>query len=334
MSAAPLDLVPVGASPVRINRFVLGCANIGGLYATVGDEEAAATLEAAWRGGVRSFDTAPHYGVGLSEERLGRFLADRPADEVVLSTKVGRVLVDTDEDVEGVDSFYGTPRRRRERDYSRDGVRRSLEDSLRRLGRERVELALVHDPEGYEQLALDEAVPALHELRDEGLVGAVGVGTTVADVAARFVERAELDCVLIAGCCSLLGAPAAETLFPACRARGVTVLAAGVYQSGILANPRPGAHLDYRLADQDALSRVAQIQTVCERYGVALPAAAVQFVLRYDDVAVVVIGAASASRVEQNLAYASTEVPDELFTELADRGLSPRLPRLREGVAW
>jgi len=325
MTADSLARVAVGRSGVEVTRLVLGSAPLGGLYAAVSDERAQDTLEAAWRGGVRAYDTAPHYGVGLAEERIGRFLAGVPAGEATISSKVGRLLVDTEEDVEGVDEFYGTPRRRRVRDDSRDGVRRSVSESLRRLGIERLDIAFIHDPEGYERQALDEAYPALEELRAEGVVRAIGVGTKSADVASWFVERAELDCVMIAGSCSLLGVEATEQLFPACVRRGVTVLAAGVYKSGVLADPRPGAHVDYAPAPATVLARVASIRTVCERHGVRLPAAALQYVLRHEEVGAVVVGAANAREVGENLEYLDAEVPDELFGELAHLGLTPAL---------
>lgn len=309
---------------------MLGCASLGGLFAPVSDGDARRTLDAAWLGGVRAFDTAPHYGVGLSEERLGRFLAELPTDDVTVSSKVGRILVETDDDVEGVDGFFGTPRRTRVRDDSREGVRRSVSDTLARLGRSRLDVALVHDPEGHEPQVLDEAYPALEELRSEGLVGAIGIGTKVADVATWFVERADLDCVMIAGSCSLLGDDAAEALFPECSRRGVSVIVAGVYKSGVLADPRPGAHVDYEAAPPDLLEKVTRIRTVCERHGVPLPAAALQFVLRHDVVSAVVVGAANAREAADNLEFFDVDVPDELFDELAYLDLAPAPPGRRD----
>lgn len=325
-----LSTVELGASGVEVTRVVLGCAPIGGLYAATSEDEARRTLEAAWQGGVRSFDTAPHYGVGLSEERLGRFLSTVPATEATVSSKVGRLLVETEDDVEGVDGFYGTPKRTRVRDDSREGVRRSVMESLERLGLERLDVALVHDPEGHEAEALREGYPALRELRDEGVVRAIGVGTTRADVATWFVERADLDCVLIAGCYSLLGDDASAELFPACVRRGATVLAAGVFKSGVLADPTPGAHLDYGVAPVAVLERVEAIRAVCERHGVALPAAAMHFVLSRPEVGAVVVGAASDREVTQNLRHLETEVPRDLFEELASLGLAPHAPAGRD----
>ena len=188
---------------------VFGGAPIGGLYLPVRDDQAAAALEAAWAAGIRAFDTAPHYGAGLSEQRLGRFLAGRPRDEFVLSTKVGRRLVPATGDVEGAEGFYGTPKLARVRDYSRDGTLAALEGSLRRLGTDRVDIALIHDPDDHAEQALDGAYAALDQLRSEGTIRAVGVGMNQAPLLEWFVERTDLDCVLVAGRYSLLDTAAA-----------------------------------------------------------------------------------------------------------------------------
>jgi D-threo-aldose 1-dehydrogenase len=323
-----IERVRLGQSDVYVTRLMLGCSPLAGMYAPVEDRQAAAVLEASWDEGVRAFDTAPQYGVGLSEERLGAFLADRAVGEAVVSTKVGRFLVDAvDDEAKGVDLFYGVPSRRLVDDYSKDGVRRSLAASLGRLGRDRVDVALIHDPDEYAELALTESYPALRELRDEGVVGAIGVAMNHADMLTWLVERTELDCVLIAGCYSLLGAPAADRLFPACEKRGVSVLAAGVYRSGILADPRPGTHLDYAPAPSSAVEQVNRIRSVCDRYGVPLAAAALQFVLAHPAVTAVVVGAASAEEAHENAAHFRSTVPEELFEELAAAGFAPALPR-------
>ncbi len=321
-----IERVRLGQSDVYVTRLILGCSPLAGMYAPVEDRRAAAVLEASWEEGVRAFDTAPQYGVGLSEERLGAFLADRAVGEAVVSTKVGRLLVDADEGTQGVDLFYGAPSRRLVDDYSKDGVRRSLAASLGRLGRDRVDVALIHDPDKYAELALTESYPALEELRDEGVVGAIGVAMNHADILTWLVERTELDCVLIAGCYSLLDVPAADRLFPACEKRGVSVLAAGVYRSGILADPRPGTHLDYATAPSSAVERVNRIRSVCDRYGVPLAAAALQFVLAHPAVTAAVVGAASAREAHENAAHFRSTVPAELFEDLAAAGFAPALP--------
>jgi D-threo-aldose 1-dehydrogenase len=295
---------------------VFGGAPIGGLYEPVSDAEAAGTLEAAWQAGIRAFDTAPHYGVGLSERRLGDFLASRPRADFIVSTKVGRRLVPASGPVEGAEGFYGTPALSRVRDYSRDGVRASLEDSLRRLRLDRVDIALIHDPDDFMAQALDSAFPALAELREEGVVGAIGAGMNSAAPLAWFVARADLDCVLVAGRYSLLDTSAAGELLPLCADRGVRVLAGGVFNSGILADPRDGAHYDYAPAPAAVLARARRIRDICAGYGVPVAAAALRFALRHPAVTAAVVGARSAAEILLDASYLALDIPEELFSEL------------------
>ena len=234
----------VSPGPFVSGPLVFGGAPIGGLYAPVSDEAAAGTLAAAWEAGIRAFDTAPHYGVGVSERRLGSFPAGRRRDEFTVCTKVGRRLVPADGEVQGEDGFYDIPPLTRVRDYSRDGVRRSREESLERLGLDRVDIVLVHDPDDFMEQAADQAYPALAELRAQGTVRAVGAGMNSATALAWLVERCDLDCVLAAGRCTLLDDSAAASLFPLCQRRGIAVLAGGVFNSGILAGPGDGATYD------------------------------------------------------------------------------------------
>lgn len=315
--------VPLGRTGLRVSEIVFGGAPIGGLFAPVSDEDAAGALAAAWAGGIRAFDTAPHYGVGLSEQRIGRFLAGRPRAEFVLSTKVGRRLEPAAGDVEGAEEFYGTPSLTRVWDYSRDGVLATLEDSLRRLNTDRVDIVLIHDPDDHAEAALDGAYAALDQLRSEGTVSAVGVGMNQAPLLEWFVERADLDCVLVAGRYSLLDTSAADSLFPACQRRGVTVLAAGVFNSGILANPRPGATYDYAAAPAALVERAQQIRAVCASHEVPIGAAALAFALRHPAVTAVVVGARSAGEITEDVEYLATAVPGDLFPELAAEGLIP-----------
>ena len=313
--------VPLGRTGLRVSEMIFGGAPIGGLYAPVSEDQAAAALAAAWTAGIRAFDTAPHYGVGLSEQRIGMFLTGRKG--FVVSTKVGRRLVPAAGDVEGADGFYGTPRLARVRDYSRDGVLATLEDSMRRLGTDRIDIAFIHDPDDHAEEALDGAYAALDWLRSEGTIGAVGVGMNQAPLLEWFVERADLDCVLVAGRYSLLDTAAADRLFPACQRRGVAVLAAGVFNSGILADPRPGATYDYAPAPAGLLERAQRIRAVCARHGVPIGAAAIRFVLRHPAVTAVVVGARTAAEVAEDVGYLAAAVPEELFGELAAEGLTP-----------
>jgi D-threo-aldose 1-dehydrogenase len=302
---------------MTLPRFFFGAAPIGGLYAAIGEDEAAATLQAAWDAGVRAFDTAPHYGVGLSESRLGDFLTGKPRDEFVLCTKVGRRLVPASGDVQGVHDFYGTPALTRVRDYSRDGVRASLEDSLRRLNLDRVDIALIHDPDDHLADAAGQSFPALAELRDEGVVGMIGAGTNSATALNWLIEETDLDCVLEAGRYTLLDTSATDSMFPLCERRGVKVLAAGVFNSGILADPDGNARFDYAPASDGVRERVARIRDVCEKYGVSVAAAATQFPLRHPAVTSVVVGARTAAEIIADVGYLAEPAPEALFTELA-----------------
>jgi D-threo-aldose 1-dehydrogenase len=305
------------ATPWAGLPLVFGGAPIGGLYEPVSDVDAAATLAAAWDAGIRAFDTAPHYGVGLSEQRLGDFLADRLRSEFAICTKVGRRLVPAAGPVEGVDEFYGTPALSRVRDYSADGVRRCLEDSLRRLRLDRVDIALIHDPDDFMTQALDSAYPALAGLRAAGVVGAIGVGMNAAAPLAWFVSRADLDCVLVAGRYSLLDTSAAAELLPLCADRGVKVLAGGVFNSGILADPRDGTHYDYAPAPAEVLARARRIRDTCAAYGVPVGAAALRFTLRHPAVTAAVVGARSAAEITTDASYLALDIPDDLFAALA-----------------
>lgn len=295
---------------------VLGCAALGGLYRPVTEAEAHETLEAAWDRGIRAFDTAPHYGAGQSEEYLGAFLRSKPRDSYILSTKVGRLLVDDPDAVDGAEGFYGTPARSRVRDYSADGVRRSLDESLERLGLDRVDLVLIHDPEDHLQQAVEQAAPALSALRDEAVISGFGVGTNFAEVAHELVLRTDLDTVMIAGRYSLLDRRAEKTLLPACAERDVAVLVAGVLNSGLLADPRRGARFDYEPAPEWIVAAARRMSETCERYGVPLRAAALQFPARHLAVRSVVVGPGRVTSVQDSLDQLRATVPQELWDEL------------------
>jgi D-threo-aldose 1-dehydrogenase len=296
---------------------VFGGAPIAGLYAPVSDEAAAATLQAAWDAGIRAFDTAPHYGAGLSERRIGEFLAGRPRAKFVVSTKVGRRLVPTTGPVDGAEQFYETPALSRVRDYSADGALRSLEDSLRRLRLGRADIALIHDPDDHLAEALDGAYPALARLRADGTVGAIGVGVNSVSVAEWFVARCDLDCVLVAGRYTLLDDSAAASLFPLCLARGVAVLAAGVFNSGILADPADGARYDYTPAAPAVLAHARRIAEICARYDVPVAAAALRYVLRHPAVTAAVVGARTPEEIRADAAYLGLPIPDALWADLS-----------------
>jgi D-threo-aldose 1-dehydrogenase len=308
---------PGSARPTVLGSVVQGGAAFGGLYRPVDDETVHEALQTAWDLGVRAFDTAPHYGVGVSEERLGRFLAERPREEFTLSTKVGRLLVDDPAAPTEDEGFAGTPRRRRVRDYSAAGVRRSLEESLTRLGLDRVDLALIHDPEDHLDTAVQEAGPALSALRDEGVIGGYGVGTNFSEVALRLVQQTDLDAVLIAGRYTLLDRRAEAQLLPACTERGVQVLTAGLLNSGLLADPDAAdPHFDYAAASPEIVTVAQELQRRCRRFGVELRAAALQFPLRHPAVAAVVTGAGTAAEVRDCHAQLEADIDAELWAEL------------------
>ena len=292
----------------------LGTAPLGNLFTAVSDEQAAATVAAAWRAGVRTFDTAPQYGHGLAEVRLGRALASLPREEFVLSSKVGRLLRRTD-GVRSPSSFVDIPDVDPVFDFTRDGVLRSLEESLTRLGVDRLDVVHVHDPDDFEALALSDAFPALLALRDQGVIGRVGCGMNQFEMLSRFVDRVDLDCVLLAGRWTLLDR-SGEPLLDQCADRGVQVVVGGVFNSGLLAQPTPGATFDYTAAPDHLLAAARRLQQVCDSAEVALPAAAVQFALRHPAVHTVLVGARSPEEIEADVSYWRTSLPDELWPRL------------------
>jgi D-threo-aldose 1-dehydrogenase len=306
---------------IQLPHHGFGAAPIGGLFEAVSDEQARATVDAAWAHGVRLFDTAPHYGVGLSERRLGAALADR--EGYVLSTKVGRLLVPSASGGRDGQGFDVPAAFERVWDFSGDGVRRSLEESLGRLGLDRVDIALIHDPDAHADQAISEAYPALAELRAQGVIGAIGVGMNQWQVPLRFVQETDIDVVMLAGRYTLIdqsGLP----LLDACADRGVRVLAAGVFNSGLLATSTPAGTYNYEPAPADVLDRARRIAKICERYDVPLPQAAMAFPLRHAAVASIVIGARSPEEVATNAALWERPVPDNLWSELEAEGLLSR----------
>jgi D-threo-aldose 1-dehydrogenase len=308
MPDAPSSAAPRGAAHLalagahRSPAIGFGTAAIGHLYDPVTDLQARRALEAAWQSGVRYFDTAPLYGSGLAERRLGRFLAEHPRDEYVVSTKVGR-LVD-EPAAAGHTPPYG---------YSRAAVQRSLEGSLTRLGLDRIDIALVHDPDHHWEQAAREAIPELIRLRDEGTLRAIGAGMNQAPMLHRFVAETDIDCVLVAGRYTLLDRNAAETLLPACIQRGVAVIAGGIFNGGILADPAPGAHFDYRPASASTLARARLLRDICAGYRVPLAAAALQFSAGHPAVTAVLTGARSAAEVRENARLLDLAIPAELW---------------------
>lgn len=318
-----------GIVTADIGPLGFGGASIGNLYRAVPDERASETLHAAWDAGIRYFDTAPHYGLGLSERRLGAFLREKPRDEYVLSTKVGRLLVpnaDHDGGRDLANGFDVPDDLVRRFDPSASGIRRSLEDSLERLGLDRIDILYLHDPDAYDlERGLREGLPALAALRDEGLVAQIGVGVNDPAVATRAVREGDLDLVMIAGRYTLLEQPALVDLFPACAERGVRIVDAAVFNSGLLATGDPGAdaHYDYGAVPDATLARARLLADCCREFGVELPAAALRYPLRHPLVATVVVGTSRPEAVVENARRMAADIPESLWAELEARGLIP-----------
>ncbi|MDQ1130301.1 aldo/keto reductase [Microbacterium sp. SORGH_AS_0888] len=308
---------------IVVSEIGFGAAQLGNLYRATSDADARAAVDAAWDGGIRYFDTAPHYGVGLSERRLGEALRDRPREQFVVSTKVGRLLVPTPERaaaglLDDDNGFAAPATHRREWDFSRDGILRSIEGSLERLGLGHIDIVYLHDPDEHGEAAFTTGVRALIELRDQGVVRAVGAGMNQAPMLTRFIEECDIDVVMVAGRHTLLDRTAQEELLPRARERGVAVVAAAVYNSGLLSMPTvpDDATYDYGPAPADVISRARRLAEVCARHGVTLPEAAVQYPLREETVASVVVGMRTAAQVESTLARYAAEIPEAAWREL------------------
>lgn len=308
---------------LALTELGLGTSQMGNLGQVISDDDAAATFSTAWAGGIRYFDTAPHYGLGLSERRLGRLLREIPREGYVLSSKVGRLLEPNPGGAAADDEGFAVPATCRRRwDFSRDGVLRSVEESLERLGLDRLDVVHLHDPDDHWQQASEEAVPALVELREQGVINAVGVGMNQSAMLAEFVRRTDVDLVMCANRYTLLEQPAARDLLPLATERGVAVVVAGVFNSGLLATPRPapGAQYDYRPASAELVARVNRLADVCESHCVTLPTAALAFPLRHRAVAAVMIGVRSPEQCAVALEGHATAVPEALWEELAATG--------------
>jgi D-threo-aldose 1-dehydrogenase len=309
---------------VALTGLSLGGAQIGNLYRPTTDEDARGAVDAAWEAGVRYFDTAPHYGLGLSERRMGDALRARPRDEFVLSTKVGRLLEPVDGATGQDDEGFAVPATyRRRRDYSRDGVLRSVESSLERLGLDRIDVLFVHDPDDHYRDVLDGAYPALHQLREDGVVGAIGAGMNQAEMLADFVRNTDMDLLMLAGRYTLLEQNALDDLLPECARRRTSIVAAGVFNSGLLARDEPpdDAKYDYADAPPGLVDRARRIAAVCRRHGTSLPAAALAFPLAHPAVASVCIGARSRPQIVRNAELFEAQPPAALWAELRAEGL-------------
>lgn len=312
----------------------MGGAPLGNLYRAISDDEAHAVLERAWEAGLRYYDTAPLYGFGLSETRMNRFLRGKPRDEYILSTKVGRLLsAATEETRDGIGKWFDIPARKEIYDYSRDGILRSIEFSLERLGVDRIDVLFVHDIDLSNhgtQDVLDEKLAelmksghqALVELRDQGVITAFGAGVNEWQPCQWMAERGDFDLFLLAGRYTLLEQEALETFLPLCEEKGIGLVIGGAYNSGILATgPKPGAFYNYEIAPQEILDRVTAIEAVCSSHGVRLVDAAFRFPLHHPAVVSVIPGGQGLPEMESNIAAAKADIPPQLWEELKAKGL-------------
>ncbi|MCC6175873.1 MAG: aldo/keto reductase [Chloroflexi bacterium] len=336
----PTSRVPLGETPLTVTRLGLGSAPLGGLRTPVSDEAANAVVQRAYDVGLRLYDTAPLYGYGMAEQRLGRVLRNVPRDEIVLATKVGRLIRPREEAARGLDAggasqFVGAPPLVPVFDFSYDAIMRSLEESLERLGMDRVDILHIHDPDDYHEQAVSDAYRALDKLRNEGVIRAVGAGMNFAAPLARFAREADFDCFLVAGRYTLLDQAALPELLPICEQKNIAIIIGGVYNSGILANLGDPERetFNYQPAERQWLEKARKIDAVCQRHGVPIQAAALQFPLAHPAVATVLTGARSVAELDQNVAFMQHPIPAALWQELKAEGLLPEEAPVPAGAA-
>ena len=323
-----------GGARIDFTEIGFGTAPLGNLYRAIGDDEARAILEEAWAGGVRYYDTAPLYGLGLSERRLGALLRGKNRDDYILSTKAGRLLeACSPAERTGPDKWFEVPARREVYDYRHDGILRSLEFSLERLGVDRVDILLVHDIDVSNHgtkaacdARIDEFMAsgyrAMVALREQGVVRAIGAGVNEWEVCQTLAERGDFDLFLLAGRYTLLEQEALESFLPLCESRGIGIVIGGPYNSGVLASgPRPGAFYNYEPAPDPILDRVRRLHHVCASHGVPLIDAALRFPLLHPCVVSVIPGAQGVAEVKSNLGTARAKVPAALWEDLKAQGL-------------
>lgn len=337
MTMAQGSLLPtrrLGSSDVHVSILGFGCGPLGNLMRPMTNGDASDTVAAALAAGMRYFDTAPFYGAGLSERRLGLALSST-TEPVVVSSKVGRLLVPGGPAHGRTGPFVACPPMTPAFDYSRDGAYRSIEDSLQRLGRDRIDVALIHDvsPRMHGEAleirfreAVTGALPALVRLREQGVVGAIGLGVSDWQICMRFAEEASLDVFLLACSYTLLDQEPLRQFLPFCLARRISVIAAAPFVSGILASGTTQGHPNYFYADAppDVVERVRRLEAVGDRHGVALPAAALQLPLSHPAVASVLPGFRTPEEVRANLSHVTASIPDRYWDELKAEGLIDR----------
>jgi len=322
----PTERARIGHTDLNVTQLSLGAAPVGNLLKKVSEKDAIETFKAAFKAGIRYVDTAPYYGYGLAENRLGRALADQNREEFVISTKVGRLIRPGQRS--GSELFDGDQPYYRANldmrcvfDYSYDGVMHSHEESLERLGLDRVDILHIHDPDDHFELAVKGAYKALDRLRSEGTIQAVSAGMNQWEMLSRFMDHGDFDCFLLAGRYTLLEQTALTEFLPKCVQRGVSIILGGVFNSGLLADPRPGITFNYEVAPQKLIDQALRIAAVCEGHGVSLKAAALQFPLAHPAVATVLTGVRSAAEFEENERLFRHPIPRDMWQELKDKGL-------------
>ena len=318
----PLERVTLGSSGLEVTRLGLGCAALGGLYGDIPDEQAIAVVDRARALKLNLFDTAPLYGSGKSERRLGKALQGVDRDTYILATKVGRILVPTDGEDQGQSIFDNPPPLKPVFDFSRDGVMRSVEDSLERLGLDRIDILHIHDPDKHWQEAIEGAYPALAALRGQGVIGAVSAGMNQWEMLARFAREGDFDCFLLAGRYSLLDQSALDELLPLCLEKNIGIMAGGTYNSGILAKgAKPGATFNYSEAPPEIIAQAQGLEEAAAAHQVNIKAAASQFVFAHPAITTIIPGTRRPERVQENFDLLTEKIPTAFWDDLKDRQL-------------
>lgn len=318
------QLIQIHGTDVKVSRLSLGTAPLGGLFKSVPEAESDAVIHEALDAGIAYIDTAPLYGYGVGELRVGRGIKGHHRQPVI-STKVGRLLrpgknleydkfPDSDPNIE---IYFDT---------SAAGIRRSLEESLKRLGRNSVEIAYIHDADSWVREAIDVVYPELHRMRDEGLIKAIGIGMNWCPTSIAIMRETELNIALIAGRFTLLDQSAQDELYPLALKKKVSIIAAGVFNSGVLANPAPGSYYDYEPASKEIIEKARTIGKFLEKFDISLQAAALQFPLRHPAVSSVLSGAGSVKELRENIANFDAQIPDDLWSQMEAEGLISKIP--------
>jgi len=301
-------------SGLQIPEFGIGTSPFGGLFATVSDDDVREVISSSMEMGLNYFDTAPHYGMGSSEERLGQSIKHLPRNSFVISTKVGRLIVPS---TKMNDPGWENSKKAVERvfDFSEAGIERSFIESLERLNMESVEMVFIHDPDGAANQAINVAYPVLERMRNQGIVKAIGVGITSNEIPTRFIKETDIDVVLIALRYTLLDQSAGVELLPTAIKKGVSVIAGGVFNSGILASPKQGATYNYQPASPDVLARAVEMEKFFSERAVSLAQAALQFPLRHAAISAILVGCRSMAEVKNNVAFFNEKISDDIWQE-------------------